>query len=196
MKEIIMFEFQSLGHFNIVVDNIDEATKFYCNLFNCEQVQTFPRFKNIGFAKSAGFLSNAHEVEVTIRFIKIPKAEIYLELFEYHNPKGSNVIAFKKTNDIGGARHICIRVKNIDEAFTYIKSLKDVTLISDSPDYKPFQIDDISPEQFYFHDSNLENNSAEKQSVCKIIGTIRYFYFIDKYGLQWELEEGHDDIGN
>jgi len=34
-----------------------------------------------------------------------------------------------------------------------------------------------------------------KNEVVDVIGGIRYFYFIDKYGIQWEFEEGHTDIG-
>lgn len=41
----------------------------------------------------------------------------------------------------------------------------------------------------------MENNQAAKQSVCDIVSKIRYFYFIDKYGIQWEFEQGHSDIG-
>ena len=35
-----------------------------------------------------------------------------------------------------------------------------------------------------------------KQEVYDIIGGIWCFYFIDKFGIQWECEEGHTDIGN
>ena len=37
---------------------------------------------------------------------------------------------------------------------------------------------------------------AEKEKVCGIIGKIRFFYIVDKYGIQWEFEEGHTDIGS
>ena len=32
--------------------------------------------------------------------------------------------------------------------------------------------------------------------TAKILGQVRYFYFIDRYGLQWEFEQGHTDIGD
>jgi maltose O-acetyltransferase len=35
-----------------------------------------------------------------------------------------------------------------------------------------------------------------KQKAADILGNTKYFYFIDKYGLQWEFEQGHTDIGD
>ncbi|OGT31004.1 MAG: hypothetical protein A3E87_06215 [Gammaproteobacteria bacterium RIFCSPHIGHO2_12_FULL_35_23] len=52
------------------------------------------------------------------------------------------------------------------------------------------------PKNFKFFDSVKENNKPEKQKVCSTIGNIRYFYFVDKYGIQWECEQGHTDISN
>ena len=34
------------------------------------------------------------------------------------------------------------------------------------------------------------------QKAADILGNTKYFYFIDKYGLQWEFEQGHTDIGD
>ncbi|HEY5705442.1 MAG TPA: VOC family protein [Chthoniobacterales bacterium] len=51
-----MFSFDSLGHINVVVPDIEEATRFYKTLFDASVEQTFPHFKNVGFARSAGFL--------------------------------------------------------------------------------------------------------------------------------------------
>ena len=35
-----------------------------------------------------------------------------------------------------------------------------------------------------------------KGKTVDILGNTKYFYFIDKYGLQWEFEQGHTDIGD
>ena len=32
--------------------------------------------------------------------------------------------------------------------------------------------------------------------TARILSQVRYFYFVDKYGLQWEFEQGHSDIGD
>jgi methylmalonyl-CoA/ethylmalonyl-CoA epimerase len=87
-------------------------------------------------------------------------------------------------------------VKNIDKAFNHVKSQEGVRLISDSPDYFPYKIDDITVDEFSFFDESLENDFNEKEKARSIVGNIRYFYFIDKYGVQWEFEEGHSDIGD
>lgn len=46
-----------------------------------------------------------------------------------------------------------------------------------------------------FFDEELEKDKKQKEDVCNIVSNIKYFYFIDKYGVQWELEQGHNDIG-
>ena len=191
-----MFEIESLGHINVVVDDINTALSHYESLFGVKKVQIFPHFQNSGFAKSAGFMQSPEEVDVSIAFVSIESAGIFIELMEYHNPAGYDEVKKNKTNDLGGPRHICLRVKNIDEAFQHIKNHKDTSLISDHAEYAPFKIDNIKPNQFSFCDTELESNLNEKNKACDIVGQIRYFYFIDKYGVQWEFEEGHSDIGS
>ncbi|KEQ16831.1 VOC family protein [Endozoicomonas numazuensis] len=67
-----------ISHINIVVDDIDRATRFYSEAFFAEPVLDFPHFKNRGFARSAGFLDQPDDVEVSIRFLKLPSQD---ELF-------------------------------------------------------------------------------------------------------------------
>jgi len=189
-------QFVGLGHICIVVDDINSATKYYKKIFNATPYQDFPKFKNIGFAKAAGFLDKPEDVIVTIRFLNLPNTNIFLELMQYHNP--CNPIAkieFKKTNEVGGIRHISLKVKNIDDSFAFLKTQNDVKMINASSNYMPYKIDAINQDEFYFYDSELENNKNKKLEVCGVIGSIKYFYFLDKYGIQWELEQGHDEIG-
>ena len=140
-------------------------------------------------------MDKPEEVEVSINFLYVNGASFYIDLMEYHHPAGDQTIHCRKTNDLGGPRHICLQVSNIDEAFEFLKT-QDVKLISDHPDYKPYKISEITPDQFKFYDPEKEADTKAKQKVCDIIGNIRYFYFIDKYGIQWECEQGHTDIGN
>ena len=191
-----MIKFDTLGHINIVVDNIEEATAFYQKAFNALPLQEFPHFRNLGFAKSAGFLEEPEKLDVSIRFLKLPTKEgLILELMEYHTPSPEVCCAEKKTNGTGCVGHISIKVTNIDEAFEYLKSIDGVRMIHSSNEYRPFVIDKISPDEFHFFDKNLEKNIDEKQNICEIIGSIQYFYFLDPYGIQWELEQGHSDMG-
>ncbi|PIQ43834.1 MAG: bleomycin resistance protein [Gammaproteobacteria bacterium CG11_big_fil_rev_8_21_14_0_20_46_22] len=190
-----MLKIHGLGHINIVVDNIEKAMTYYENLLGATPQQLFPHFRNVGFSKSAGFMDKPEAVEVSIGFLHVRGANFFIELMEYHYPKGDQTIHYRKTNDVGGPRHVCLQVTDIDDAFNFIKT-QEVKLISDHPDYKPYKISAITPDEFKFYDEQKENSVREKQAVCDIIGGIRYFYFIDQYGIQWECEEGHSDIGD
>jgi methylmalonyl-CoA/ethylmalonyl-CoA epimerase len=143
------------------------------------------------------FAEHPESVDVSIRFLKIAfgrSADLFLELFTFHSPAGRQEITLKKTNDMGGPRHVCLRVTNIDEVFAHVKSLSGVRLINDSPDYRPCLISPIEPREIELphEDSDM---AAAKEAICKIVKEIRYFYAIDRYGIQWEFEEGHADIG-
>ena len=89
-----------------------------------------------------------------------------------------------------------ISSKNIEEAFEYIKAQPDVTLINTTEDYKVYQISKTEPSDFYYFDEAKEKDAEGKQKAADILGNTKYFYFIDKYGLQWEFEQGHTDIGD
>lgn len=192
-----MIQYQSLGHINIVVDDAEQATAFYTKAFGAVPVQDFPHFKNAGFARSAGFLDNPEAVDVTIRFLRLPTPEgLVLELMQYHHPAGVVCCRDKVANGLGCVGHIALRVKNIDEAFAHLRTVDGVRMINASSSYRPFKIDTIQPDEFRFYDEATEQNAKEKDDVCRIIGSIRYFYFLDPYGVQWELEQGHTDIGS
>ncbi len=191
-----MIKLNGLGHINIVVDDINFASDFYQRIFNAIPEQEFTRFKNIGFAKAAGFLDNPERVEVSIRFLKIPGANIFLELMQYHNPTKLTPIIERKTYELGGPRHICLKVTNIIEAFNFLKEQDGIKMINSSNEYKPHKIDPIQPNEFVFFDVNKEANLNAKKRACEIAKDISYFYFIDQYGVQWELEQGHAEIGD
>ncbi|RLV57932.1 bleomycin resistance protein [Parashewanella curva] len=191
-----MIKFEGFSHINIVVDDTEKAIHFYQTVFGAISQQCFPNFKNIGFAKSAGFINKPEDVDVTITFLEIPNTGVFIELMEYHSPQGSCDIRFKQTHDMGNVGHIALKVTNIQEAFEFIKQQPDATLINSSDDYQAFKIDDISADEFYFFDPEKDANLDEKQAVCDVVSQIRYFYFIDPYGVQWELEQGHSDIGS
>lgn len=76
-----------------------------------------------------------------------------------------------------------------------MKTLSDTKLITENEKYKPVYISPITSDQFRFFDESIESQENEKQTVCNIIEKIRYCYFVDKYNIQWEFEEGHNDVG-
>lgn len=186
--------FCGLSHINVVVDDIDSAIDFYKILLDAEAYQIFRDFKNIGFAKSAGFLDNPKEIQLMIAFLKIPGTELTLELMQYVNPKTTENIARNSVNTISGVKHIAIKVKDVTTVFEHVIKIDGITLINDSPDYKPYKIDYITPESFRFFDETLEINEKLKLEVSNTIGNTYYFYALDKYGVQWEFEQGHDDL--
>lgn len=184
-----------LSHINIAVPDLTSAISFYEKLLDATPLRYFENFRNRGFSKSAGFINNPDEVEVSIAFLEIPGAGLTLELMEYHNPQVVNKVAHYGVNEVCGVRHVALKVIKIDEAFKHVKSTPGITLINASDSYQPFRIDSIRPEEFRFHDIKLESDSSEKNKVCNIVQNIRYFYFIDPYGVQWEFEQGHSDMG-
>jgi maltose O-acetyltransferase len=183
------FEIECLEHINIVVPDIEVATKLYRDLFSAEVLYTFPRFKNIGFAKNAGFLTHPEEVEVTLRHLYIPSVKLYLELSEYHHPKGEQAITYRNANDVGGPRHIGFIVREIETAFNYIKKIVGVRLINEDPNYRPCQLSPITEKDFYFSSQEKERNPEMKERLCHVGSKIRFFYFIDMFGIQWEFKE-------
>ena len=78
----------------------------------------------------------AEEGDVSIGFMDVPGTKFTIELMCYHNPKGRQEPVIFKANDISGARHVALKVINIEEAFEYIKAQPDVTLINTTEDYQ------------------------------------------------------------
>ena len=91
---------------------------------------------------------------------------------------------------------MALKVTNIDEAFLHIKAMPDTRLINQSEEYQAFQISETKPSQVHFFDQDMRESDERNVETAKILSGVRYFYFIDKYGLQWEFEQGHTDIGN
>ena len=75
-----MIQYDTLGHINIIVDDVERATEFYVRALGAVPMQDFPHFRNIGFAKSAGFLEHPENVDVTIRFLRLPTPDgVFIE---------------------------------------------------------------------------------------------------------------------
>lgn len=186
---------RGVSHINIGVSNLEDAVDFYHRLFDATPLRTFENFRNVGFSKSAGFLDNPENVEVSIAFLEIPEANLTLELMQYHSPAARNRVQRYQVNDVGGVRHVALKVDDIELAFEHVKSIREIDFINGSDNYRPFKISNISTDEFRFYDIEFETDREEKQKVCDIVSGIRYFYFVDPYGVQWEFEQGHTDLG-
>jgi inosine-uridine nucleoside N-ribohydrolase/catechol 2,3-dioxygenase-like lactoylglutathione lyase family enzyme len=158
-----------VSHVNVVVPCVDEATEFYRRVLGFQQAydsdgnkMDYTGVEMKPFALDAGILDA--KVNVDVRFLKHPQANIYLELMAYHVPRGNPVIPPQpKTFDMGGPRHIALEVSNCNEVFDYLRRQEGVTMINRSKDYHPVKLDGFP---------------------------ITFFYWVDKYGIQWEMEEG------
>ena len=148
------------------------------------------------FFKAGGFVKEAADGDVSIAFVNVPGTKLTLELMQYHSPEGRKEPIFFAANDVSGARHVALKITNIDEAFLYIKSMPDTRLINETDDYQVFQISETYPDEVHFFDQDMKEMDERKHQTAKILSEVRYFYFIDKYGLQWEFEQGHTDIGD
>jgi len=188
-------DFDGLGHINIVVNNIDEGIAYYKALFGAKPIQMFRNFNNLGFAKAAGFLENPETVSLSIAFMTLPNVNLTLELMEYHTPKTpQNEIRKIPVNDVAGVRHVALKVKDVNKAYEHVLKLG-ISPINQSPAYRPHKIDTISGEDITLFDMKLDKEK-EKSKIIQTVSNTHYCYFIDKYGVQWELEQGHSDIGN
>ena len=189
-------DFDGLGHINIVVNNIDEGIAYYKALFGAKPIQMFRNFKNSGFAKAAGFLENPETISLSIAFMTLPNVNLTLELMEYHTPKTvQKIIQHIPVNDVAGIRHVALKVKDVNKAYEHILTMDGIYPINQSPAYKPHKIDGITEEDITLFDVKSDTKK-EKSKIIQTVSNTHYCYFIDKYGVQWELEQGHSDIGN
>ena len=177
-------------------DDMMEAVDYYQKLLGVVPDHYLSHWKNEGFFKAGGFVKEAADGDVSIAFVNIPGTKLTLELMQYHSPEGRKEPIFFAANDVSGARHVALKITNIDEAFLHIKSMPDTKLINETEDYQVFQISKTTPDEVHFFDQKALETDERNQQAAKILSEVRYFYFIDKYGLQWEFEQGHTDIGD
>ncbi|KAK0425488.1 hypothetical protein QR680_009233 [Steinernema hermaphroditum] len=93
-----------LNHVAMATRDIEKATQFY---------------RNLGARVSEPVPQEEHGVYTV--FIELPNSKI--ELLGEYGPR-SPIKAFLDKNKNGGIHHICIEVRNIDEAIKTVKDLK------------------------------------------------------------------------
>lgn len=185
-----------LSHICIFVDDMEQAVDYYRNLLGVQPDHCLPHWKNQGFFKAGGFVNEAADGDVSIAFVNVPGTKLTLELMQYHYPKGRTEPVTFAANDVSGARHVALKVTNIEAAFAHIQSMPDTRLINETEDYRVYQISETQPSDVRFFDQASGETDERNIETAKILGQVRYFYFIDRYGLQWEFEQGHTDIGD
>jgi methylmalonyl-CoA/ethylmalonyl-CoA epimerase len=185
-------KFTGFGHISITVDNIDTATVLYKELFGAVPIKHFLPIKDKNWAKNIGFSKNCEEVEVSNRFLLIPSINLYIELLQYHTPVSEPHIV-SNPSAIHGISHICLTVNDIDGVFELVKQHQKLKIKCSLNDYvKPLKIATVTEKDFYFFDEHLENDPLFKNKAAYLTNTIRFFTFIDHYGITWELEESEE----
>lgn len=185
-----------LSHICIFVDDMEQAVDYYRALLGVQPDHCLPHWKNKGFFRAGGFVDEAADGDVSIAFVNVPGTKLTLELMQYHYPKGRTEPVIFAANDVSGARHVALKVTNIEAAFAHIQSMPDTRLINETEAYRVYQISETQPSDVRFFDQAPGETDERNTETAKILGQVRYFYFIDRYGLQWEFEQGHTDIGD
>ena len=185
-----------LSHICIFVDDMAKAVDYYRDLLGVKPDHCLSHWRNEGFFKAGGFVDEAADGDVSIAFVNVPGTKLTLELMQYHYPKGRTEPVVFAANDVSGARHVALKVTNIEAAFAHIKAMPDTRLINETEAYQVYQISETQPSQVRFFDQAPGQTDERNAKTARILGQVRYFYFIDRYGLQWEFEQGHTDIGD
>lgn len=166
-------DIQAISHLNVVVDDIDVAAEFYGSVLGFEQAANadgpmdYPGVDLASFARDAGFADG--QVSLDVRFLKHAEIGIYLELFTYHHPKGDQAIHRRMTNDLGGIRHVAVEVSDAVAAYEFLRSQQQayeergLHIVILGQDHTP---EEITPYPY------------------------KFFYWIDPWGVQWEMEQG------
>lgn len=151
------------SHLNVIVADLEmmnNATEFYRRTLGFREAWSVW----LSPESTERFMKDAGfedgQGKVMVRFLVHPNAQIHLELMYYESPKGIQEVSFHKTNDVGGIRHVALEVNNIHEVYDWLKDQEGVKMLSDSQPQK------LSPDPQTF------------------------FYWLDPFGVQWEMEEG------
>jgi methylmalonyl-CoA/ethylmalonyl-CoA epimerase len=180
---MIMIPLLNFAHICVVVDDIENAGAFYESTLGATAHYDLVRCKNVGLAKGAGFLVNPETIELSVRFMRIPMVQLNLELIQFHTPADGELAVNQRAHD-RGLRHICLRVKDVDTTFQYLKTCDGIRMINQSPEYRPSQLDAVSPDQV-----RIFGNGGDLAAYCRAAASVKFFYCIDPYGVQWEFYE-------
>ena len=106
---------KKIDHINIVVSDLQSATKFFTDLLGFE-VSKEGHLSGKWIDKVVG-LKN---VDAKYVQLIIPGSETNMELIQYYNPQSEADKNISKSNQIG-FRHMALEVKNIEEIYTKLQ---------------------------------------------------------------------------
>ena len=163
----------AISHVNVVVEDLEVATEFYSTVLGFERASNddgpmdYPGVDLASFARDAGFKDG--RVRVDIRFLKHAEVGVYLELFTYHHPKGDQTVHRRRPNDVGGIRHVAVEVPDAVAAHAFIRD-----------------------RQRAYAERGLQIEILGEDHIPEELTPFPYkfFYWIDPWGVQWEMEQG------
>jgi catechol 2,3-dioxygenase-like lactoylglutathione lyase family enzyme len=163
-----------ISHLNVVVEDIDVATEFYGTVLGFEPAvnddgpMDYPGVDLGSFARDAGF--DDGRVNVDIRFLKHAEVGLYIELFTYHHPIGDQTVRRRNANDVGGVRHVAIEVPDAAVAHEFIRH----------------QQHEYAKRGLRIEILGADDHVPEELTPYPY----KFFYWIDPWGVQWEIEQG------
>ncbi|MCH9634314.1 MAG: hypothetical protein S4CHLAM7_10600 [Chlamydiae bacterium] len=178
-----MLNIKSLGPISIGVPNLEEAQKYYQELFDTEPVAMFKNFKNEGFSKNMGLPTDS---EVSFCLIKFQHCNLVLELFESISPNARGEIQKHSVNDLGGPRIMSLQVEDVLKAFEVVKTNSSLEILN-TKEFVPTTFSSVSTAQFTL--GKEDNNIPAKERVASHLIEKHFFLFRDSYGLIWKIEE-------
>jgi catechol 2,3-dioxygenase-like lactoylglutathione lyase family enzyme len=164
---------RAISHLNVIVDDIDTATEFYGTVLGFEPAANdggpmdYRHVELASFARDAGF--DDGRVDLDIRFLKQPEIGIYLELMTYRHPKGDQSVHRRRTNDMGGIRHIALGVPDAVAAHAFIHAQQ---------------------QAYARRGLRIEILGGDHVPEELTPFPYKFFYWIDPWGVQWEMEQG------
>ena len=156
----------AISHINVIVnDTVDIGADYYEEILGFKRASNDQGLMDYRNISNHGFCVDAGFEEtgclVDIVFLKHEVINLYLELFFYYAPQGDMQIPIFNTNDAGGIRHIAIEVEDAVKTYNELKA------------------------------NNHQGQFITKDTPIPLDPfPYTFFYWIDKYGVQWEFEQG------
>jgi catechol 2,3-dioxygenase-like lactoylglutathione lyase family enzyme len=123
-----MLNIQSLHHVSLIVRDVEESRRFYCEVLGMESVAPPPNF------------------HFTVAWVRKGQAEVHLvQADDAVQPPGDKALRPRPDRDATFARHFCFRIDDV-EALLAVLRLHDIPLVAG-----PRQRGD-GPIQTYIHD--------------------------------------------
>lgn len=176
-------------HVCVIVPDIMEAFDFYQRLLGVESVRCIAHYRDERLFQAAGFAEYPGTGEAAVCFLSVPGAGLTFRLLEYDPPEGQSEPITLHAEGINGTRQVTVAVENIERAFAYIQAQPDVLLINHALESRTYLITRTEPEEL----RHLSTAAGPSRDTIRILSGVKHFYFIDKYGLQWNFTQGHSE---